>query len=87
MSRIIGRTPRTAKRETIMDGIKQPLVEVTHEKDGYVLTSPLVPELVTCGATLRESLDNLRDALTAVLALYKDQPLELRTEEKFVAHG
>lgn len=49
---------------------KQPLVEVTEDDDGFVITSPVLPELVTCGTTLKESVDNLRDALTAVLELY-----------------
>jgi predicted RNase H-like HicB family nuclease len=50
-------------------------VKCGEAEDGYVITSPLFPELVTGGATLRESIDYLRDALTAVL--------EMKDEESF----
>ena len=36
------------------------------------MTSPLLPELVTEGDSLSEALDNVKDALAAVVELYQD---------------
>jgi predicted RNase H-like HicB family nuclease len=36
------------------------------------VTSPVLPELVTAGATVDEAIENVRDAITAVLELYED---------------
>ena len=39
---------------------------------GYTVTSPTLPELVTEGDTLEEALENVRDALAAVIERYED---------------
>jgi len=39
---------------------------------GYTVTCPLVPELITEGDTLQEALNNVADALAAVLEAYED---------------
>ena len=44
---------------------------------GYVVTSPLLPELLTEGDTVAECLTNAEDAFSAVLDLYEymERPL------------
>jgi antitoxin HicB len=37
---------------------------------GYTVTSPILPELVTEGDTVEDALENVRDALAAVLEVY-----------------
>ena len=39
---------------------------------GYTVTSPLLPELVTEGDSMSEALDNVKDALAAVIEIYQD---------------
>ena len=39
---------------------------------GYTVTSPLLPELVTEGDSVGEALENVKDALAAVIELYED---------------
>ena len=36
------------------------------------MTSPLLPELITEGDTVEDALENVRDALAAVLELYQE---------------
>jgi antitoxin HicB len=36
------------------------------------VTSPLLPELVTEGDTVEDALDNVRDALAAVIEAYQE---------------
>ncbi len=36
------------------------------------MTCPLIPELVTEGDTIEEALENVRDALSAVMEAYED---------------
>ena len=36
------------------------------------MTSPLLPELITEGDTVEETLSNVRDALAAVIETYQD---------------
>jgi antitoxin HicB len=40
---------------------------------GYLVTSPIVPELITEGDTLEDARTNAIDALAAVVELYADQ--------------
>ena len=40
---------------------------------GYIVTSPLLPELVTEGGTLREAQANVEDAFAAVKEIYEDR--------------
>ncbi len=49
-----------------------PLIFEPQPEGGYTVTSPLLPELITEGDTLEEALDNVKDALRAVLELYED---------------
>ena len=51
---------------------KLPLVLMPQVEGGYTVTSPLLPELVTEGDSVAEALDNVKDALAAVLELYED---------------
>ncbi len=51
---------------------KLPLVFEPQPEGGFTVTSPLLPELVTEGDTLEDALENVRDALVAVIELYRD---------------
>jgi antitoxin HicB len=51
---------------------KVPLVLTAQPKGGYTVTSPALPELVTEGDTLQDTLANVKDALAAVVELYED---------------
>ncbi|MBI1927560.1 type II toxin-antitoxin system HicB family antitoxin [Candidatus Poribacteria bacterium] len=51
---------------------KVPLVLTPQPEGGYTVTSPLLPELVTEGDSLDEALENVKDALAAVIELYQD---------------
>jgi antitoxin HicB len=51
---------------------KIPLVLTPQPKGGFTVTSPLLPELITEGDTVEEVLDNIRDALEAVIEAYQD---------------
>ena len=51
---------------------KVPLLLTPQAEGGYTVTSPLLPELVTEGDSLSEALDNVKDALAAVIELYED---------------
>ncbi len=51
---------------------KLPLVLEPQPEGGYTATCPLLPELITEGDTLQESLDNVKDALAALLEAYDE---------------
>jgi antitoxin HicB len=51
---------------------KIPLTLAPQPEGGYTVTSPLLPELVTEGDTVEEALDNVKDALAAVIETYQD---------------
>lgn len=51
---------------------KVPLLLSPQPEGGFTVTSPLLPEMVTEGETVEEVLDNVRDALTAVIEVYED---------------
>ena len=51
---------------------KVPLVLTPQPEGGYTVTSPLLPELVTEGDSLDESLENIKDAFRAVMELYQE---------------
>ncbi len=61
---------------------KVPLLLTPQPEGGYIVTSPLLPELVTEGDSLSEALDNVKDALAAVIEIYQDQgrPLPKNTQ-------
>jgi antitoxin HicB len=56
---------------------KLPLVFDPQPEGGYTVTSPLLPELVTEGDTVEDALENVRDALAAVLELYQESGRDL----------
>ena len=51
---------------------KVPLVLTPQIEGGYTVTSPLLPELVTEGDSVADVLNNVKDALAAVVELYED---------------
>lgn len=51
---------------------KVPLILEHQEAGGFTATSPLLPELVTEGDTIEETLANVQDALSAVIEAYQD---------------
>ncbi len=63
---------------------KIPLVLTPQPEGGFTVTSPVLPELVTEGDRLEEVLDNVRDAVLAVLEIYQDRdqpfPTNLRQD-------
>ncbi len=56
---------------------KVPLILTPQAEGGYTVTSPLLPELVTEGDTMSEALENVNDALSAVIEIYEDSGREL----------
>lgn len=56
---------------------KLPLILDPQPEGGYAVTCPLLPELITEGDTVQEAIDNVSDALAAILEIYEDlgQPL------------
>ena len=54
------------------DVYKVPLVLTRQPEGGYTVTSPLLPELVTEGDTLHDTLAHVEDAVLAVVELYED---------------
>ncbi len=51
---------------------KLPLVLDPQPEGGYTVTCPLLPELVTEGDTVQQALDNVSDALAALLEAYQE---------------
>jgi antitoxin HicB len=64
---------------------KIPLVLTPQPEGGYMVTSPVLPELVTEGDTMSEAIDNVRDALQAVIETYEDlsKPLPTNLSQNF----
>ena len=50
---------------------KIPLVLDPQPEGGYIVTCPLLPELITEGDTAQEALGNIPDALEALLDAYQ----------------
>ncbi len=65
---------------------KVPLLLSPQPEGGFTVTSPLLPELVTEGNTIKEVLENVQDALAAVIEVYEDLGRELPINMK-VQHG
>jgi len=61
---------------------KIPLVLSPQPEGGYTVTSPLLPELVTEGDTAEAALENVKDALAAVVEIYEEsgRPLPEATQ-------
>lgn len=55
-----------------MDVYKIPLILTPQPEGGYTVTSSALPGLVTEGDTPQEVMENVRDALQAVLETYDD---------------
>jgi len=51
---------------------KLPLVLEPQPEGGYVVTCPLLPELITEGETVQDALQNANDALAAIVQALKD---------------
>ena len=51
---------------------KIPLVLRAQPEGGYTVTSPALPELLTEGDTLEETVSHVQDALAALVELYDD---------------
>lgn len=51
---------------------KIPLILTRQPEGGYTVTSPLLPELITEGDSAEDALNNVRDALAAVIEAYED---------------
>ena len=51
---------------------KIPLILTPQPEGGYTVTSPLLPELITEGDSLDKALENVKDALMAVIEIYQD---------------
>jgi antitoxin HicB len=51
---------------------KIPLMLTPQPEGGYTVTCPVLPELVTEGDTAEEALENVKDALAAVVEIYRD---------------
>ena len=49
---------------------KLPLVLEPQPEGGYTVMCPLLPDLITEGDTVQEALDNVGDALAALLEAY-----------------
>lgn len=56
---------------------KLPLVLDPQPEGGYVVTCPLLPELITEGENVQDALQNANDALAAIVEAFQDmkQPL------------
>jgi antitoxin HicB len=50
---------------------KLPLVFEPQPEGGYTVTSPSLPELLTEGDDIDDALENVRDALEAVIEIYQ----------------
>ena len=57
--------------------LKLPLIFEIQPEGGFTVTSPLLPELITEGDTLEDALENVRDALAAVIEIYHETGREL----------
>jgi antitoxin HicB len=57
--------------------MKLPLVLEPQPEGGYTVTSPLLPELITEGDSVEDALENVRDALAAVVEIYRERGKEL----------
>ena len=63
---------------------KIPLVLAPQPEGGFVVTSPLLPELLTEGNSVEEALANVGDSLSAVVELYEDLGRPLPTSAAIV---
>jgi antitoxin HicB len=52
--------------------LKLPLIFEPQPEGGFTVTSPLLPELITEGDSVEDALENVRDALAAVIEIYQE---------------
>ena len=52
---------------------KLPLIFEPQPEGGFTVPSPLLPELITEGDTVEDALENVRDALAAVIEAYQEK--------------
>lgn len=52
--------------------LKVPITIDREPEGGYAVRSPALPELITEGATLGHAVEQIQDAVAAVLELYED---------------
>ena len=57
--------------------LKLPLVFEPQPEGGFTVTSPLLPELITEGDSIEDALENVRDAIAAVVEIYRERGQEL----------
>jgi antitoxin HicB len=63
---------------------KIPLVLTPQPEGGFTVTSPLLPELVTEGDTAEEAIENVKDALAAVVEIYEESGRPLPASSKIL---
>ena len=51
---------------------KLPLVFEPQPEGGYTVTCPILPELITEGDIIADALNNVKDALIAIIEAYAD---------------
>jgi len=66
---------------------KLPLVFEPQPEGGYTVTSPALPELLTEGDSVEDALENVRDALAAVIEIYRDFGKSLPSELALIEIG
>lgn len=63
---------------------KIPLILTPQPEGGFLVTSPILPELITEGDSPEEAIANVQDALEAVIETYQDLgrplPVNLRQD-------
>ncbi|MEM6330539.1 MAG: type II toxin-antitoxin system HicB family antitoxin [Planctomycetota bacterium] len=58
-----------------------PIVLTPQPEGGYTVTSPLLPELVTEGNSVADAIQNVQDAMPAVIEIYEQLGRPLPTTE------
>jgi antitoxin HicB len=66
---------------------KLPLVFEPQPEGGYTVTSPALPELLTEGDSFEDALENVRDAMAAVLEIDRDLRKSLPSDLAVVEIG
>ncbi len=64
-----------------------PLTFEPQPEGGFTVTSPVLPELVTEGDSMEDAVANVRDALAAVLEIYRDLGKPLPPQVSVVLAG
>ena len=75
-----GRDPTDTDFESCPMIARIPLILDPQPEGGYTVTSPLLPDLITEGATISECLANAEDAFAVVMEIYEDEGRALPTD-------